>query len=157
RSTHRDLRAHPLAGRRGCRGRRRVQRGRRGARAGRSRPRRTRGADRARGTRRRAGRVEGPGPGHGRESRVTERPTVGTTGVPRGNGTGNGTGSGPDTSTGSGSGSDTARVEQAALETGAGERAGIAGLLRTSVGRNLGLVVALVLLCLAGVITAGDR
>jgi ribose transport system permease protein len=30
------------------------------------------------------------------------------------------------------------------------------GLLRTGVGRNLGLVVALVLLCVVGVITAGD-
>ena len=30
-------------------------------------------------------------------------------------------------------------------------------LLRTSMGRNLGLVIALLLLCLVGVITAGDR
>jgi len=34
---------------------------------------------------------------------------------------------------------------------------GIAHLLRTAAGRNLGLVVALVLLCLVGVVTAGDR
>ena len=34
---------------------------------------------------------------------------------------------------------------------------GIAHLLRTAAGRNLGLVVALVLLCIVGVVTAGDR
>ncbi|GAA4737629.1 ABC transporter permease [Nocardioides endophyticus] len=51
---------------------------------------------------------------------------------------------------------DTARVEQAALET---DREGnpILALLRTSVGRNAGLVVALVLICIVGAITAGDR
>jgi len=51
---------------------------------------------------------------------------------------------------------DTARVEQAALET---DREGnpVLALLRTSVGRNAGLVVALVLICIVGAITAGDR
>ena len=34
---------------------------------------------------------------------------------------------------------------------------GLAQLLRTAAGRNLGLVVALVLLCIVGVATAGDR
>jgi len=34
---------------------------------------------------------------------------------------------------------------------------GIAHLLRTAAGRNLGLVVALVVLCIAGVVTGGDR
>jgi ribose transport system permease protein len=78
---------------------------------------------------------------------VTERPTVGTA-----DGTANGAAGGTASTSG-----DTARVEQAALATGTGDRSGVAGLLRTSVGRNLGLVVALALLCLAGIITAGDR
>jgi ribose transport system permease protein len=34
---------------------------------------------------------------------------------------------------------------------------GLAHLLRTAAGRNLGLVVALLLLCIVGVVTAGDR
>jgi ribose transport system permease protein len=51
--------------------------------------------------------------------------------------------------------SDTARVEQAAEES-ARDRGPMA-LLRTGAGRNLGLVVALALLCLAGVVTAGDQ
>ncbi|SFC30232.1 ribose transport system permease protein [Nocardioides terrae] len=70
---------------------------------------------------------------------MTDNPTIGT--APQGNG----------------AGSDTARVEQAALEAGSTRRSGLPGILRSSAGRNLGLVVALVLLCLAGVITAGDR
>ena len=37
------------------------------------------------------------------------------------------------------------------------QRGGGAGLLGGPVGRNLGLVVAMVVLCIAGVITAGDR
>ncbi len=36
-------------------------------------------------------------------------------------------------------------------------RGGGGGLLSGSVGRNLGLVIALVLLCIAGLVTAGDR
>lgn len=51
---------------------------------------------------------------------------------------------------------DTIRVEQAAEET-AGERNPVVGLLRSSAGRNVGLVVALVLLCIVGSATAGDR
>jgi ribose transport system permease protein len=51
---------------------------------------------------------------------------------------------------------DSARVEQAALETNREPNAALA-LLRTSLGRNLGLVIALLLLCLVGLITAGDR
>ena len=51
---------------------------------------------------------------------------------------------------------DTARVEQAALETDR-EPNKLLGLLRTSVGRNAGLVVALLLICIVGAITAGDR
>jgi len=51
---------------------------------------------------------------------------------------------------------DTARVEKAAQET-ATEGGGPLALLRTSAGRNLGLVIALALLCIAGVATAGDR
>jgi ribose transport system permease protein len=51
---------------------------------------------------------------------------------------------------------DTARVERAALQT---DREGnrVLALLRSSVGRNAGLVVALLLLCIVGAITAGDR
>ena len=71
---------------------------------------------------------------------MTEHPTVGTAAAPD-----------------NGTGSDTARVEHAALETGTTQGGGIAGVLRSSAGRNLGLVVALVLLCIAGVVTAGDR
>jgi ribose transport system permease protein len=51
--------------------------------------------------------------------------------------------------------SDTARVEAAAEET-ARDRGAMA-LLRTGAGRNLGLVVALALLCVAGVATAGEQ
>jgi ribose transport system permease protein len=50
---------------------------------------------------------------------------------------------------------ETVRVEQAAARTGAARSGG--GLMSGSFGRNLGLVVALVLICIAGVITAGDR
>jgi ribose transport system permease protein len=48
-------------------------------------------------------------------------------------------------------------VEQAALRAGEKRRSGVASVLRSSAGRNLGLVVALALLCIAGVVTAGDR
>jgi ribose transport system permease protein len=75
---------------------------------------------------------------------VTEHPTVGATGAVAG---------GPAAAPGG----DTARVESEALEAGSGRRSGAAAVLRSSAGRNLGLVVALVLLCLAGVVTAGDR
>jgi ribose transport system permease protein len=51
---------------------------------------------------------------------------------------------------------DSVQVEQAALET-TREPNPLLALLRTSMGRNLGLVIALVLLCLVGLITAGDR
>jgi len=51
---------------------------------------------------------------------------------------------------------DSTRVEQAALETTREPNQALA-LLRTSVGRNLGLVIALGLLCIVGVVTAGDR
>jgi ribose transport system permease protein len=51
---------------------------------------------------------------------------------------------------------DSTRVEQAALETTREPNQALA-LLRTSLGRNLGLVIALGLLCVIGVITAGDR
>jgi ribose transport system permease protein len=50
---------------------------------------------------------------------------------------------------------DTVLVEESAAAVEA-ERAG-GGWLGGSIGRNLGLVVALALICLAGVITAGDR
>ena len=54
--------------------------------------------------------------------------------------------------------SDTARVERAAEETATREKGGGAlGVLRTSAGRNLGLVVALILICVVGTVTAGDR
>jgi ribose transport system permease protein len=54
--------------------------------------------------------------------------------------------------------SDTARVERAAEETATREKGGGAlGVLRTSGGRNLGLVVALLLICVVGTATAGDR
>ncbi|WP_210502574.1 ABC transporter permease [Nocardioides xinjiangensis] len=51
---------------------------------------------------------------------------------------------------------DTVQVERAAAET---EHAGggAAGLMSGPFGRNLGLVVALLLICAAGLITAGDR
>lgn len=51
---------------------------------------------------------------------------------------------------------DTARVEKAALETDR-ESNSVLALLQSSVGRNAGLVVALLLICLVGVFTAGDR
>jgi ribose transport system permease protein len=51
---------------------------------------------------------------------------------------------------------DSVRVEKEALETTREPNKALA-LLRTSMGRNLGLVIALLLICLVGVITAGDR
>lgn len=51
---------------------------------------------------------------------------------------------------------DTRRVEQAGAAT-AEEPSGFSALMSSSVGRNLGLVVALLLICAAGAITAGDR
>ncbi len=51
--------------------------------------------------------------------------------------------------------SDTVRVEHAAAEDGGQSRA--AGLMSGAFGRNLGLVVALLVICLVGVATAGDR
>ena len=51
---------------------------------------------------------------------------------------------------------ETARVEAAAQETAREDNAVVA-LLRSSAGRNSGLVVALVLVCVVGAITAGDR
>jgi ribose transport system permease protein len=51
--------------------------------------------------------------------------------------------------------SDTVRVEQAAAES---ERSSSgAGLMGGSFGRNIGLVVALLVICVVGVATAGDR
>jgi len=51
---------------------------------------------------------------------------------------------------------DSARVEEAALKTER-EPNPVLALLRTSVGRNAGLVVALLLICIVGSITAGSR
>lgn len=50
--------------------------------------------------------------------------------------------------------SESVRVERAAAESG---RGGAGGLMSGPFGRNLGLVVALILICAAGIITAGDR
>lgn len=52
--------------------------------------------------------------------------------------------------------SDSKRVEDAAARTGQQERGGLA-LLRTSAGRNLGLVLVLVLVCVAGTVTSGSQ
>jgi len=49
-----------------------------------------------------------------------------------------------------------AQVEQAAQDAARGGN-GVAQLLSSSVGRNLGLLVALALLCIVGAATAGDR
>lgn len=51
---------------------------------------------------------------------------------------------------------DSVRVEQAALET-AKEDNRVRAVLRTSVGLNAGLVVALLLICVVGAISVGDR
>lgn len=50
---------------------------------------------------------------------------------------------------------DTVRVERGAEQTA--RRGGSFAVLRSGAGRNLGLVVALALLCLVGTATAGDR
>ena len=50
---------------------------------------------------------------------------------------------------------DTVTVERAAEESARGSGSG--GLMSGPFGRNLGLVVALLLICAAGIITAGDR
>jgi ribose transport system permease protein len=55
-----------------------------------------------------------------------------------------------------GTSADTARVEAAARETAREDNA-VMGLLRSSAGRNTGLVVALLILCVVGTVTAGDR
>ena len=60
----------------------------------------------------------------------------------------------PTLSTGADPTTDSERVERAAEETA---RAPRPGLLHGSVGRNLGLIVALALLCVAGVATAGEQ
>ncbi|RYP86886.1 ABC transporter permease [Nocardioides guangzhouensis] len=59
-----------------------------------------------------------------------------------------------DTPTTSAPAADTARVEREARRD---DRPGRLALLRSSTGHNLGLIVALGLLCVVGVITAGDR
>lgn len=51
---------------------------------------------------------------------------------------------------------DTRRVEAAAQETVSTPNPAL-GMLRSSVGRNAGLVVALALICVVGTFTAGDR
>ena len=51
---------------------------------------------------------------------------------------------------------DSARVEQAALET-TREPNQVLALLRSSMGRNLGLVIALAIICAVGIATAGAR
>jgi ribose transport system permease protein len=51
---------------------------------------------------------------------------------------------------------DTDRVEAAARETAREDNAVVA-LLRSDAGRNSGLVVALLILCIVGAVTAGDR
>jgi len=51
---------------------------------------------------------------------------------------------------------DSVRVEQAALETDR-EANPVLAVLRTSVGRNAGLIVALLVICVVGAVTAGDR
>ena len=58
--------------------------------------------------------------------------------------------------TGANGGADTARVEAAAEETVRAPNPVVA-LLRSNAGRNSGLVVALLLLCVVGAVTAGDR
>ena len=51
---------------------------------------------------------------------------------------------------------DSMRVEQAALETE--KRANpVSSILNSSAGRNAGLVVALIVVCIVGAVTAGDR
>ncbi|WP_243056589.1 ABC transporter permease [Nocardioides sp. SR21] len=51
---------------------------------------------------------------------------------------------------------DSARVEQAALDADR-ERNSALAVLSTSVGRNAGLVIALLIICIVGAFTAGDR
>ena len=51
---------------------------------------------------------------------------------------------------------DSVRVEKAAMDTER-ENNPVLAVLRTSVGRNAGLVVALLLICIVGAVTAGDR
>lgn len=51
---------------------------------------------------------------------------------------------------------DSARVERAAVETNQ-QTSPVRALLASSAGRNAGLVIALLLICLVGALTAGDR
>jgi ribose transport system permease protein len=59
-------------------------------------------------------------------------------------------------SAGAGTNADTARVEAAAQET-VREASPLVALMRSSVGLNAGLIVALVVLCVVGAATTGDR
>src|SRR6185312_11106749 len=136
-----DLRADPGAGRPRRRGRRRLERDPRGPRPGRpgARDRRRR---RHRGTAgRRPRRARGARHGHGRDGRCARRrlrhaarrgPRMSTT-----------------TSATTGGTAATAPPER--------NGSGRAGLMSGPFVRLLGLIVALVILCLVGVITAGDR
>jgi len=62
----------------------------------------------------------------------------------------------PGTVNDSGATADTARVEAAAQETTRQDNR-ILALLNSPAGRNSGLIVALVLVCIVGAATAGDR
>ena len=62
----------------------------------------------------------------------------------------------PNTVPGAPASMDSARVEAAAAETARVDNPVVA-LLRSSAGRNTGLVVALGILCVVGAVTAGDR
>jgi ribose transport system permease protein len=53
--------------------------------------------------------------------------------------------------------STTATTREASPPAGRTSSNGSGGFLSGPVGRNLGLVIALVILCIVGVITAGDR
>ena len=52
---------------------------------------------------------------------------------------------------------ESARVERVAAGTMTSSSPGVRRLLGGAAGRNLGLVIALVVLCLVGIVTAGDR
>src|SRR3954447_189717 len=141
-----DLRAHPLPRRPRGRGRRRVQRDPRGARSGRPGPRGRRRSGPGRGTGRRTRRAPRARHGHG-TSGLADR---GRQRCSRARGRRGMSGSTTTATSDLGNSSPAGGTKP----SGSSRRA---GLLAGPVGRNLGLFIALALLCVAGVVTAGSR